>query len=140
MKIKLKEGSSVEIVNQAGDTIAKINEDGTIEGFSGGGTKLYRHNLIAEGVGYDFIVITTNPQPIDFSINDTYSKLHDFLISQNALLFVELNNSNEEIFYDRVREAFYAIMVEQINNKLTCTASYYDDWPLSDTTDTVTPL
>ena len=42
MKIKLKEGSSVEIANQAGDTIAKINEDGTIEGLSGG-TKLYLH-------------------------------------------------------------------------------------------------
>ena len=104
------------------------------------GTKLYKHNLVADSIGYDFIVITTDSQPIDFSINNTYSKLHDFLISQNVLLFVESNNSNEEIFYDRVKEAFYAIMVEKIETKLTCTASYYDDWPLSDTTDTVTAL
>lgn len=34
MKIKLNEGSSVEIVNHSGNSIVKVNEDGTIEGDS----------------------------------------------------------------------------------------------------------
>jgi hypothetical protein len=42
MKIKLKQNSSVEIVNKDGYTIAKINEDGSIEG---GATKLYTHSF-----------------------------------------------------------------------------------------------
>ena len=107
---------------------------------SSGGIKLYKHSLIASDIGYEFIVITTDSQPIDFSSVDTYSKLNDYLISNNLLLFVSSSNSNVEIFYDREKQAFYEIFVEMINNKLTCTATYYDDWPLSSTVDTVTEL
>lgn len=52
MKIKLKAGSSVEIVNQAGDTIAKINENGTIEGLSVGVKCYTGAEDIAEGSTY----------------------------------------------------------------------------------------
>ena len=37
------------------------------------GTKLYKHYL--KDLNYEFTLITTNPQPIDFSIINTYKKL-----------------------------------------------------------------
>lgn len=103
------------------------------------GPKLYKHNLVASDIGYAFTLIITDSQPIDFSTIDTYSKLHDFLISKNLLLFID-SIDRDEIFYDRESGKFFAMLVQNINNNNICTTSYYDDWPLSSTTDTVTPL
>lgn len=52
MKIKLKEGSSVNIVNHSDATIAKINENGTIEGLSVGVKCYTGAEDIAEGSTY----------------------------------------------------------------------------------------
>ena len=34
------------------------------------GTKLYKHYLFDSSINYKFILITTNPEPIDFSSID----------------------------------------------------------------------
>lgn len=103
------------------------------------GTKLYKHSLYASGIDYKFTLITTNPQPIDFSIIDTYQKLYEYLLNEDVLRFVD--EYNRELIYDNSSmSAFYEIEITEINNVRTCTPSYYDDWPLSNTTDTVTEL
>ena len=105
------------------------------------GTKLYKHYLNDSSSGYKFILITTNPQPIDFSIYDSYIKLHKFLLNENVLLFINPDEySDNEILYDKNTDKFYAIMIQNIQNVSSCIASYYDDWSLSNTTDTVTEL
>ena len=103
------------------------------------GTKLYKHSLYASGIDYKFTLITTNPQPIDFSIIDTYQKLYEYLMNETVLRFVD--EYNRELIYDNSSmSAFYEIEITEINNVRICTPSYYDDWPLSNTTDTVTEL
>ena len=103
------------------------------------GTKLYKHSLYASGIDYKFTLITTNPQPIDFTNIDTYQKLYEYLLNENVLQF--LDEYNKELLYDNSSmSAFYTIEITEINNVRTCTPSYYDDWPLSNTTDTVTEL
>ena len=130
-----KETNTTEIVGNL-DVSGNITKNGQP---IGGGTKLYKHFLVSSTIGYEFTLITTNPQPIDFSTIDTYSKLHNFLISNNVLLFV--GSSGQEIFYDLVGNAFYSTQITNIQNNNICTVgNYYDDWPLSDTTDTVSEL
>ena len=41
------------------------------------GTKLYKHSLYASGIDYKFTLITTNPQPIDFSIIIWYNNIKE---------------------------------------------------------------
>ena len=41
------------------------------------GTKLYKHTLYNSSLGYKFTLITTNPQPINFTIIDTHKKLYE---------------------------------------------------------------
>ena len=103
------------------------------------GTKLYKHYLHDSNLGYKFILITTNPEPIDFSIINTYSKLHEYLIKENVLGFFDENNNG--VMYDgSVKTSFYTIYIREIQNVPVCCPSYYDDWSLSDTTDTISPL
>lgn len=99
------------------------------------GTKLYKHSLYASGMDYNFKAITTNPQPIDFTTIDTYQKLYNYLLSTNLLIFIGTND--EEIFYDINSAKFYSIDIINVNQ---FEASFYDDWPLSSTTDTVSEL
>ena len=103
------------------------------------GTKLYKHNLFASGINYKFTLITTNPNPIDFTIIDTYQKLYEYLLNENVLQFY--NAKNQPLLYDNSSiSAFYNIEITEINNVQVCIPSYYDDWTLSSTTDTVTEL
>lgn len=99
-----------------------------------GGTKLYKHYLSDDGAGYYFILITTNPQPINFSTIDTYKKLYDYLLTQNVTQFIEKYGAC--IQYDGTNNIFYAI--RKIGN--TTSITLYDDWGLLGTTDTVIPL
>ena len=99
------------------------------------GTKLYKHYLHASDMDYNLKAITTNPQPIDFTSIDTYQKLYNYLLSTNLLIFIGTND--EEIFYDINSAKFYSIDIINVNQ---FEASFYDDWSLSNTTDTVTPL
>lgn len=135
MKIKLKAGSSVNIVNQSGNTIVKINEDGTVEGLSGG-TKLYKHYLHDSSSGYKFILITTNPEPIDFSSFDSYQKLHDYLMSQNVIRFTT-DFGNTVQYKPVANNCFYAIDNDGAGAPAL---GEFDDWILATTTDTVTSL
>ena len=51
------------------------------------GTKLYKHSLlVGGGYSYKFTLITTNPQPINFTIIDTYKKLCEYLSNENVSL------------------------------------------------------
>ena len=99
------------------------------------GTKLYKHSFYASDMDYNFKAITTNPQPIDFTSIDTYQKLYNYLLSTNLLIFIGTND--EEIYYDMNSAKFYSI---DIFNGTQFGPSFYEDWPLSSTTDTVTPL
>lgn len=102
------------------------------------GTKLYKHILNSISSGYTFTLITTNPQPIDFSIIDTYEKLYEYLLNENVLQF--LGKYNDQIMYDRNEVYFYSIQLTMIGNDVVCIPSSCDDWSLSDTTDNVIPL
>lgn len=101
------------------------------------GTKLYKHNLM--DLDYEFTLITTNPQPIDFSVINTNDKLFDYLLTQNIIRFTD--NSGNNIQYENVSEKyFYSITIELTSSGLAPLINAFDDWSLESTTDTVTPL
>ena len=99
------------------------------------GTKLYKHYLFDSSINYKFILITTNPEPIDFSSIDTYSKLNDFLITQNVIRFTDGSGNNIQ-YESNTDNCFYFIDSQGAAPSI----SLYDDWSLVNTTDTVTEL
>ena len=99
------------------------------------GTKLYKHYLHDSAVNYNFILITTNPEPIDFSSIDAYSKLNDYLMSQNVIRFIDEFGNNIQYESD-TDNCFYFIFSQGAAPSI----SFYDDWSLLNTTDTVTEL
>lgn len=100
------------------------------------GTKLYKHILFDNsGLNYKFILITTNPEPIDFSSIDAYSKLNDYLMSQNVIRFTDGSGNNIQ-YESNTDNCFYFIFSEGAAPSI----SLYDDWSLVNTTDTVTEL
>ena len=102
------------------------------------GTKLYKHILYNSGLDYKFTLITTNPQPINFTIIDTHKKLYEYLLNENVLQFT--GQYMDEILYSLDTESFYSITITKIDTKNVCVPSSYDDWGLFETTDTVIPL
>lgn len=103
-----------------------------------GGTKLYKHYLYASSIDYKFTLITTNPEPIDFTNINTFKKLYEYLLKENVLQFT--GQYMDEILYNLDTQTFYSISIGNVNSINVCVPSYYDDWPLSDTTDTVTEI
>ena len=101
----------------------------------GGGTKLYKHYLHDSSINYKFILITTNPEPIDFSSIDVYSKLNDYLMSQNVIRFTD--DSGNNIQYESTTDSCFYFIYSQ---GAAPSISLYDDWSLANTTDTVTEL
>lgn len=102
------------------------------------GTKLYKHHIEDNNMGYVFILITTNDQPIDFSINNNDSKLFNYLQTENVISFTI---DGYQVMYDSViNHRFFIIYIRKDGNISTCCPSYYEDWDYSATTDTVTPL
>lgn len=102
------------------------------------GTKLYRHLIEDNNNGYYFILITTNDQPIDFSIINNAQKLNSYLHTENVIQFI--GDEGPILYYGANKESFYGITVSIVQNIPTCVASYYDDWDYSQTTDTISPL
>lgn len=99
------------------------------------GTKLYQHKIIDNsGTQYIFTLITDSPTPLDFSELDTYIKVDTYLKTINVILFIDDNNYN--IMFDKFIN--YFINYSIYNSKFEF--NVYDDWSLSNTTDTVTPL
>lgn len=102
------------------------------------GTKLYNHLLQDNSNGYYFILITTNNQPIDFSVVNNANKLNNYMKTENVVQFI---GDEGPIIYDGInKQCFYGIVVSIIANNPTCVPSYYEDWDFSKTTDTVSPL
>lgn len=99
------------------------------------GTKLYKHILYDSYMDYKFILITTNPEPIDFSSIDSYSKLYDYLMSQNVIRFTTDSGDNIQYNFD-TNSYFYSI---DISNGVPSLGEF-SDWSLVNTTDTVTSL
>ena len=99
------------------------------------GTKLYKHILYNSGLDYKFILITTNPEPIDFSTIDSYSKLHDYLISQNVIRFTNANGDNIQ-YETNTDNCFYFVYSQGAAPSI----QLVDDWGLLETTDTVSEL
>lgn len=99
------------------------------------GTKLYKHYLYDNSVDYKFILITTNPEPIDFSSINSYQKLYDYLMSQNVIRFT--TDSGDNIQYESgTNNSFYSIT----NDAGAPSLGEFGEWSLESTTDTVTPL
>ena len=99
------------------------------------GTKLYKHLLADSTGGYNFILITTNPQPIDFSSIASYSEFQFYLIKQNVIRFTD--DTGDIIQYEsNTNNCFYCMS----SSGATPLISLYDDWSLENTTDTVTEL
>ena len=99
------------------------------------GTKLYKHYLHDASTDYWFILITTNSQPFDFSVIDTYKKLNDYLSTQNVIKFTDDFGNN--IQYESVTDnCFYYIYSQGAAPSI----QLLDDWSLANTTDTVTEL
>lgn len=104
----------------------------------GGGTKLYKHHIEDVNMGYVFILITTNSQPIDFSINNNSQKLNEYL---KTLDIISFTNEGKLIMFDGVvQQYFFDIYIRDVGNIKTCVPSYYEDWDFTATTDTVTEL
>ena len=100
------------------------------------GTKLYKHYLYDSSIQYKFILITTNPEPIDFSSIDNYGKLHDYLMSQNVIRFTTDDGNNIQ-YKPGTNNCFY--IIENSGTGATSLGEF-DDWSLASTTDTVTEL
>lgn len=100
------------------------------------GTKLYKHYLHDSSIDYKFILITTNPEPIDFSSIDSYQKLYDYLMSQNVIRFIDGFGNNIQ-YKSGTNNCFYVI--ENSGTGATSLGEF-DDWSLANTTDTVTEL
>ena len=78
------------------------------------GTKLYKHLLEDSNMGYFFTLITTNNQPIDFSIINNSNKLYNYLQTENVISFT---GEDFILNYDGVnKEYFYRIRVIVVNN------------------------
>ena len=129
------------VVNKETNTTevgGNLNVNGTITQNGqplGGGTKLYKHFLEDSSGGYNFILITTNSQPIDFSSIDSYGKLHAYLISQNVIRFT--NDTGDNIQYESVADnCFYFVYSQGASPSIRL----LDEWSLINTTDTVTEL
>ena len=100
------------------------------------GTKLYKHYLHdSSGTNYNFILITTNPELIDFSIINTYSKLHEYLISQNVIRFTDASGNNIQYESD-TDNCFYLVNSQGAAPSI----SLFSEWSLANTTDTISPL
>ena len=99
------------------------------------GTKLYKHLLEDSSGGYIFILITTNPQPIDFSSFDSFSKFNSYLINQNVIRFTD--DSGDIIQYEsNTDNCFYLVYSQGAAPSILL----IDEWSLANTTDTVTSL
>lgn len=99
------------------------------------GTKLYKHYLFDSTTDYRFILITTNPKPIDFSGIDTYRKLFDFLLTQNVIRFTD--EFGDSIQYEsNTDNCFYFIYSQGAAPSI----QLLDEWSLLNTTDTVSEL
>ena len=102
-----------------------------------GGTKLYKHYL--QDLNYVFILITTNPEPIDFSVLNTSEKMYNYLLTQNIIRFT--TDSENNIQYDNNRgKSFYSIRPDFNGSETVLIIDWFDDWGFSNTSDTVTPL
>lgn len=102
------------------------------------GTKLYKHLIFDNNMGYSFILITTNSQPIDFSIINNDSKLLNYLQTENVISFTI---DGYPVIYDEIiKQHFYTLSIRLDGNIPTCVPSYYEDIDYSATTDTITPL
>ena len=102
------------------------------------GIKLYKHYLHDSNIDYKFILITTNSQPIDFSVINTFEKLNNYLSTQNVIRFT--NDIGSAIQYDNEQgHCFYSIDI-LYNPDPAPTIGLVDDWSLSHTTDVVTSL
>lgn len=100
------------------------------------GTKLYKHYLFdSGGSNHKFILITTNPEPIDFFSLDSYINLYNYLISQNVIRFTNDSGDNVQCDY-KTDHNFYLVNI--VNDAPSI--QYLDDWSIINTTDTVTPL
>ena len=104
----------------------------------GGGTKLYKHTLYNSGLDYKFILITTNPQPIDFSVLSDFNALYNYLLTQNIIRFT--SGSGDNIQYDINKHYFYSIEIQLDSSGTVPVVNPFDDWGLLETTDTVTEL
>lgn len=99
------------------------------------GTKLYKHILYNSGIDYKFILITTNPQPIDFSVLNTYEKIYNYLLTQNVIRFTTA--SGDAIQYESDPDnCFYSVY----SGSAVASIQLFDDWVLQETTDSVIPL
>lgn len=131
------------VVNKETNTTeigGNLNVNGTITQNGqplGGGTKLYKHNL--RDLNYEFTLITTNHQSIDFSVINDGEKMYNYLLTQNVIRFTD--NSGNNIQYENVREKyFYSITIELSSSGLVPLINAFDDWDFTATTDTVTEL
>lgn len=101
------------------------------------GTKLYKHYL--SDLNYEFILITTNPQPINFSVLNNSEKMYNYLLTQNIIRFTTDYGNN--IQYDINREkSFYSFKPDFNGSQTIIIIDWFDDWDFSNTTDTVSPL
>lgn len=129
------------VVNKETNTTeigGNLNVSGTITQNSqpiGSGTKLYKHTLFDNSVPYTFILITTNPEPIDFSSIDNYAKFNDYLMSQNVIRFT--NNSGDNVQYKSGTSNYFYLI---INDGTGASLGEFDDWYIANTTDTVSEL
>ena len=103
------------------------------------GTKLYKHYLYDSSMDYKFILITTNSQPINFSIIDTFEKLYNYLLTQNIIRFT--TDTGESVQYDYGYDhCFYIYDVQNNGGTTELSLGTIEDWSLSNTSDNVTPL
>lgn len=116
-------------------TLQKLKVNNTVYSV-GGGTKLYKHHL--KDYNYDLILITTNPEPINFSSINDYDKLYNYLMSQNVIRFT--TDSGDNVQFNSVQHYFYSITIELASSGLVPLINAFDDLSLVDTTDTVTEL
>ena len=99
------------------------------------GTKLYKHVLYDTMSMYTWILITTLSTPLDFTILNTYSKLNAYLKTINVIDFRDINNG--VLQWNEYDNFYYCV---GINSAGELYAAGEDDFDLSNTTDTVTPL
>lgn len=132
------------VVNKETNTTevgGNLSVDGTITQNGGepigGGTKLYKHHL--SDLNYEFILITTNPQPINFSVLNNGEKMYNYLLTQNIIRFTTDYGNN--IQYDNNREkSFYSFKPDFNGSQTIIIIDWFDDWDFSNTTDNVSPL
>lgn len=103
------------------------------------GTKLYKHILYDSSMDYKFILITTNSEPIKFSVLNTSEKLYNYLLTQNVIRFT--TDTEDSLQYDPYYEhSFYKYYIEKTGTTTELKITAFSDWSLEETTDTVTEL